>query len=202
MHDMDDRHESNRGHMVPIGQAHEVDTALPVYQSDNFAGGWYCDALREARFGNDHSARRREIIFAVCFAESYIFEWVRSKCVEGVNDYFPPTRRKKRDPRYRRSLEKKWRQVPHELHQDGKIRRKPQLDLSGLEDLLRYRHGLIHATASRLATEAQPPETKPFPRRSDLTALSPSWAVRIVFDLVSELHDQLGEPKPEYLVEP
>ena len=179
--------------------------ALPVtvWQSDNYAEDWYRDAVAEARSGGDHSARRREIIFASCFAESFIFEWARRKLqIDEINDYFPPEPRFKNDPRYRRDVAKKWKMVPKNLHQAGKIKLIPKLDRSRLGELLRYRHGLLHAWASRPATAGQSVKTRPFPRKKDLKALNPGWAVSIVFDLISELCDQLGEPKPEYLKKP
>jgi hypothetical protein len=50
-----------------------------VWVSDNFSEDWFSDALKEARSGTDFNARRREIIFAACFAESYLFEWTRRR---------------------------------------------------------------------------------------------------------------------------
>jgi hypothetical protein len=180
-------------------------TMLPVtvWQSDNYAEDWYRDAVAEVRSSGDHNARRREIIFASCFAESFIFEWSRRKLqIEEIDDYFPPMPRFKNDPRYRRNLLYKWKEVPKELQEAGKLKLQPNLDLSRLGELLRYRHGLIHAFASRPATDTQPQRTTPFPRKKDLKTLKLGWAVSIVYDLVSELCDKLGEPKPEYLQKP
>lgn len=188
--------------VVPVGLAVEHDIALPVtpWQSDNFAEDWYRDALGEARAGGDHNTRRREIIFAFSFAECFIFEWSRRKLqIDEVNEYFPVKRRFKNDPNYRRTLTDKWKMVPAELHTAGKIPALPTLDLSGLEELLRYRHGLVHAAASRPATAGQPPESIPFPRKRDLKGLTAGWAIDIVFDLVFQLCAQLGESKPPYL---
>lgn len=68
-------------------------TGPTVWLSDNFAQDWFADALNEARTEQDHNSRRREIIFATCFAESYIFEWVRHVVeIEEVNNYFVPLR--------------------------------------------------------------------------------------------------------------
>jgi hypothetical protein len=194
-------HKSKRI-VVQINPAIEHDIALPItaWQSDNFAEDWYHDALGEARSGSDHNARRREVIFAVSFAESFIFEWARRKLqIEEVNEYFPSKRRFKNDSRYRRSLVEKWRMIPTELYEAGKLTVCPALDLSALEQLLRYRHGLIHAASSRPSTQNQSPESKPFPRKKDLNDLAPGWAVNIVFNLVSQLCEQLNESKPPYL---
>ena len=166
-----------------------------LWTSDNYAEDWYRDAVAAARSGGDHDARRREIIFAICFAESFIFEWARRKLkIKEIDEYFPPKNRRK--------LLDKWKEVPKRLDKAGKIKVQPSLELSGLAHLLRYRHGLIHASASRPATDRQQPKTKPFPRKKDLKALKAGWALSIVFDLVSELCDQLGEPKPDYLQKP
>ena len=39
----------------------------------SFAQDWFIDALNEARNGIDYNAKRREILFSVCVAESYFF---------------------------------------------------------------------------------------------------------------------------------
>jgi len=174
-----------------------------VWLSDNFAQDWFADALHEARTGKDYNARRREIIFAVCFAESYIFEWVRRKVqIEELNDYFPASRRFPNDPRYHRPLKDKWKKLPKELYEAGKIPSDPNLDLLGLEELLGYRNGLVHAAASRPATDSQSEETKPFPTKEMLNRLEPGWALRIVVALVKALHQAVGDPLPEYAEEP
>ena len=140
-----------------------------VWLTDNYAEEWYRDAVAEARSGGGHDARRREIIFASCFAESFIFEWARDKLqVEEINDYFPPERRFDGDSQYRRDLKKKWKEVPKELYKAGKIGTQPNLHLIRFAEILRYRHGLIHAAASRPAADKQSPKTKPFPRKKDL----------------------------------
>src|SRR5688572_8593570 len=65
-----------------------------VWITSSFAPAWFQDALREARMGTDHTARRSEIVFAVCFAESYLVEWVRDAVLKGrmeqLSTYFPP----------------------------------------------------------------------------------------------------------------
>lgn len=187
----------------PLAEA-TASVGIPtVWLSDNFAQDWFADALLEARIGKDHNARRREIILAACFAESYIFEWVRRKVqIEELNDYFPPSPRFPDDPRYRRTLKDKWKELPKELYEAGKIPSNPNLDLSGLGTLLKYRHGLVHAAASRPATDSQPEETKPFPTKQMLNRLKPGWAVSIAVDLVKALHQAVGDPLPEYIEEP
>jgi hypothetical protein len=176
---------------------------ITVWISDNFAEDWFLDALREAQTGTDHNAIRREIILAGCFLESYIFEWARRKLqIEEINDFFPPKPRLAGDPRYRRTLKDKWKQIPGELYAEGKIPSNPNLDLSGLGTLLKYRHGLVHAAGSRPATDSQPQETRPFPTKDMLKSLKPGWAVRIAVDLVTSLHNAIGDPLPDYVQRP
>jgi hypothetical protein len=54
---------------------------LTVWLTYSFAPDWFEDALHEAKTGIDHNAQRREIVFAVCCAESYLFEWVRDEII-------------------------------------------------------------------------------------------------------------------------
>ena len=192
-----------RASQAGIGTAYANGYPPTVWLSDNYAEDWYRDALAEARSGGGHDARRREIIFATCFTESFIFEWARDK-LDGneINDYFPPKRSSKCDPRYRRKLRDKWKEVPSELHQAGKIGVCPTLDLSRLGTLIKYRDGLIHAAASRPATDTQPAKMNPFPTRKSLRSLNAGWTVRTVFDLVSTLCNQIGDPMPTYLEKP
>ncbi len=174
-----------------------------VWLADSFSEDWYKDTLHEVQTGKDHNSIRREIIFATCFAESYIFEWARQNLqIEEINDYFPPAPRFKNDPRYRRTLKEKWNQIPIELYEADKITVEPKLDISELETLLKYRHGLVHASASRPASSSQPKKTKPFPSKDMLKKLQPGWAATIVAKLVINLHQSIGTSVPSYVVIP
>jgi hypothetical protein len=128
-----------------------------VWWADSFAQDWFADALREARTGIDPGAVRREVIFAACFAESYIFEWTRSKIpIEELTNYFPPRPRRDRDPQYRRRLQDKWQEIPKELFKDKKIPVAPNLKLRRLAKLLQYRNDFVHAAAGRPVTDRSP----------------------------------------------
>lgn len=56
---------------IPSAEAFGMPT---IWLSYCFAPEWFADALNEAKTGRDHNTRRREIIFAVCCAESYLVE--------------------------------------------------------------------------------------------------------------------------------
>jgi hypothetical protein len=108
---------------------------------ENFAQDWFADTLHEAKKGTDHYAIRREVVFATCFLESYLFEWTREKIqIEEINCYFPPGDYT--------SLKCKWKSIPQKLAGKNKLISTPTLDLSGLGELIKYRNGLVHAKAS------------------------------------------------------
>src|SRR5713101_4785635 len=73
----------------------------------SFAPDWFEDALTEASRGQDHHARRREIIFAVCAVESYLVEWVRDEVLKrqfaSLTSYFPSGDR--------RGITQRWKEV-------------------------------------------------------------------------------------------
>jgi hypothetical protein len=167
-----------------------------VWTADDFAASWYKDALAEAR-ARGEDARRREIIFAACFAECFIFEWARHKVGLDIIHYFSPD---KGHPAYRRPLRTKWEQVPKELHAAKVISVCPKLHLRRLDNLSGYRNGLLHAATSLPAINPQPEATQPpYPTRRRLMSLQPGYAVNVVYDLVSQLCDQTSEEKPPYL---
>ena len=89
--------------------------------------------------------------------------------------------------------------TPKELFKNGKIPCDPKLDPSELDRLVKYRNGLVHAAASRPASDSQPSKTKPYPTRGDLERLAPGWALRVVVSLVRSLHEAVGEPVPDYI---
>ena len=59
---------------IRVGEQSETE----LWRSASWASRWFADASREAHIGPDVDARRREIVFAVCFVESYLFEWTRA----------------------------------------------------------------------------------------------------------------------------
>ncbi|MCH8988210.1 MAG: hypothetical protein IIA92_05315 [Chloroflexi bacterium] len=167
-----------------------------IWQSANFAESWYRDALKESVAGGA-DARRREILFATCFLESYIFEWARRNLqIEEVNNFLISK------PRRMRSLLTKWKKIPQELFEADKLNTKPVLDVSGLDDLIKHRNGLVHAHASRPANPSQAAETMPFPTINELEHREPGWACKIAVELISELHRQIGTAVPDYLEMP
>jgi hypothetical protein len=181
----------------------EVFGELTVWLTYSFAPEWFEDALHEANTGTDHNARRREIVFAVCFAESYLFEWVRDtvldkgnseELVRNLNQYFPPG---KWQP-----VIDKWKDVPKKLLNDGLIPATPNLGLpywENFKSLVGMRNGLVHARSSRPETGQQPEREKPLPSKGDLDKLQAGWPTEVVVTLAKELHKAIGTPVPDWL---
>lgn len=177
---------------------------LTAWKSYSFAPEWFADALREAkdkrRGVEGRGCRRREILFAVCAAESYVFEWVRDTVLnhdyEKLREYFPADEK--------RGILEKLREIPKELlKEDGLI--SGALDCGGREwsnfrEVVEYRDGLVHAAASRPETQGQPEGEKPVPAASVLDALPPGWAVERVRVILRKLHgDTKTMPLPSWL---
>jgi putative transcriptional regulator len=198
------RDEPNGGGQIvsPAPAIARISAISPtVWLTYSFAPEWFADALREAQTGQDHHARRREIVFAVCCAESYLLEWVRDEVLkrdfQGLNRYFIPGKWQ--------SVVDKWRDIPKQLCDDGLIPAIPNLGEPYWEDwrkLVADRNGLVHARASRPESDSQSNDRNPLPSRSDLDQLPAGWAVRVVVTLVRRLHDAVGTSPPTWLVDP
>lgn len=162
---------------------------------DRFAREWFNDAVREATNGSGLHARRREILFAVCFAEAYIVEWALHDVFHGdlrkFQVYFPHGRR-------RRSAIDKWREVPDEMFRDGVISKAPKRRAAywqRFQELSEERDLLVHAVVSR-------PEDASHEARTRLAELNGGWAIRTAVDLVRNLHETLGTDAPDWMVLP
>jgi hypothetical protein len=178
---------------------------LTVWLTYSFAPDWFEDALHEAKTGIDHNAQRREIVFAVCCAESYLFEWVRDEIIgksameeliKYLNKYFPPGKRM--------GVLDRWKFVTKQLWKDGFIG-EPDFSRAYWGDfmqLVEVRNGLVHARASRPETAQQPQEEKPVPSKNDLDELPAGWATKVVVELIKTLHRSVGTSCPSWLVAP
>jgi hypothetical protein len=164
--------------------------------SMTFAPAWFNDALRETEANRD--ARRREIVFAVACAESYLFEWVRDSIVRGdlaaLGKYFPPDRKL--------GVRDRWKAVIKELHDDGKIAAPQGFGGSIWSDfrtLVRHRDGVLHASASRPDVAGSPPHEKPTPTMRSFEEMKPGEAAGIVRALIFDLHNVTGTSPPDWL---
>jgi hypothetical protein len=159
---------------------------LKHWKNYPFAPEWFADALLEAKH-EGRGPRRREILFAVCAAESYLFEWVLGPVLKHdfkkLNKYFPAGRKW--------GVLEKLEKIPTQLKEDGLV--SGALDCHGQEwidfrKVVRYRHGLVHAAASRPQTDDQPENEKPNPETDVLDAMEPGWALGVVRVILRKLH--------------
>lgn len=170
-----------------------------IWQAYSWARDWFDDALNETRV-SDHRSRRREVLFSVCFAESYLFEWVRDDVLKGdyqkLANYFPFDSK--------RGLRRKWKEVIKQLKRDSLIQNIDFGGPAGAEwvRLVKYRDGLVHARASRPSTPTQEGEKEPVPSKTILDQLQPGWALKTVNDRIRKLHDAANTAVPSWLVDP
>jgi hypothetical protein len=181
-----------------------------ISATSRFDEAWFADAQREAVEGplGDFHARRREIVFSVICAESYIVEWAVDQLMESgrgvarslgqTHDLLPPY-----FPR-NRSLFDQWQEVPQELVRDGYLEPfavvEPMPPFADFRRLIEMRHDVTHANVSRLELHTGSEETSRVLRTTttQLAQLAPRWATRIVAERIQELHRLVGTPPPPW----
>ena len=181
--------------LVGVEARGETGNVTPVI-SMTFAPAWFNDALRETETNRD--ARRREIVFAVACAESYLFEWVRDSVVRGdlaaLAKYFPFDRKL--------GIRDRWPAVVKELRDDGRIATTQNLGgtiWANFRNLVDYRDGVLHAKASRSDVAGSPSNEKPMPTMHTFEQMTPGEAAEIVRALILDLHDATGTTPPSWL---
>ncbi len=186
----------------PPAPAQAQGHAPTVWLSANWSRSRFEDMQREANAAVEgidvRHARRREIIFAIAFAESYLFEWVRDDVLRGSSDelprYFPAG--------VHRGPDTKWKAVLAHLERDDRIQLNP--DLGGprgeqWQRLIDYRNGLIHAAASRPDSDTQSEDLRPVPQVRDLAECPAGWALSVVAFRARKLHAASGTAMPRWL---
>ena len=165
--------------------------------SQSFAKAWFKDALNEARHGIDIDSRRREIIFAVAFAESYLVEWVRDdilkKDFNKFNLYFPINKRM--------SAVDKWKETPKQLCKDKLLRETPILEATfwvNWTKLIDYRDEFIHAVTS-CPENLELLHKKESSKIHEMSKIKSGWATNVVIELVKQFHKAANMPTPEWL---
>ena len=173
--------------------------AATIWLTGNYANLWFIDALNEARSEPSRDSNRRQIIFAVCFIESYLFEWVRDEVLKGdyasIDKYFPITQK--------RGIKDRWKEVIKQLHDEDLIPDIPDYRTStAWEDfnkLVDYRDGLVHGAASRPETSSQPNKNNPVPSTKQLSKIESDWPTKAAVNLVGELHQTTNTQTPDWL---
>jgi hypothetical protein len=190
------------------------DTGAVIWTASKFAEDWFKDALQESREQDDHNARRREILFSVAFAESYLVEWIRDEVFKGdfqrFHKYYMSDREKHKDrkkdgkPLFQRGVSEKFKEIPSDLHKSNLIAWPPDWSKNFKEfrELVAYRDGLVHASSSRPESGGMPKGEKPVATLGTLMRLPAAWAIRVVAELVKELHRVSGTNEPPWLILP
>jgi hypothetical protein len=176
------------------------DPPTPIIKQ-HFSKAWFIDASNEAQKNRDKDARRREILFSVCFAESYLFEWTRDELLAGsekdLNRYFPPGKK--------RGVKEKWKDVPKQLQSESRIDGVPPLNDSFWKDfcdLVDLRDGLVHARASRPLVPGSATNETPVPSVNALVEMEAGWPTKVVTNLVRSFHQHANKPIPTWLKSP
>jgi hypothetical protein len=185
----------------PPGVLRASGVAPDVWLSATFAPLWFSDGQREAAL-DGADARRREIVFAVCFAESYLLEWVRDEALRrqfrDLDKYFRPDAR--------RGVIQKWKDVTTQLESDQVVPVRPDYGQSAawrdFTKLVGYRDGLVHARASRPKTGDTSEAATPAPTIHVLENMERGWPTGVVIALVTELHAAVGTAPPAWLRNP
>jgi hypothetical protein len=191
----------------PSDAIHVQTTTFPVniLITASFARYWLDDALIEAKKESSRDSKRREIVFAVCFAETYIFEWVRNKFfpkdIEGLFHCFTtPSEKGGRRPK---NIKEKWK-VTKQLSEDGKIKDTIVFDKGknvvwgDFCDLIDYRNSLVHAALSIPESSSPPELIKKLPTISDFNRMKIGWATGVVVNLVRHFHEVIGIKPPDW----
>jgi hypothetical protein len=196
MDDPIDKNEPQGEHRIISLASHAITSSCSVasptvWLSYSFAPEWLADARREAETGSDHHSRRREIIFSVSVAETYLVEWVRDEVLNRdfseLSKFFPPGDKA--------GVLEKWKRV----RKTAGLRPVNGSYWEDFCELVAMRNGLIHASSSRPETDGQPEDEQPKPSRKTLEKLQPGWAVGVVLTVVKELHDAAGTSVPKWI---
>jgi hypothetical protein len=178
------------------------DQLVTMIVKANFAKDWFEDAYNEVTKTPYAAARRREIIFAVCATESYLFEWARdiliskypTEFLNKLTDCFPENSKK--------PITEKWKDVPKKLWR-GLIEGTPDLrscqTWRTFREVYKYRNALIHAAVSWPKTEVTASLAPARDWKAELGAMGAGQAIEVVAELMRGLNDKAGTPTPDWL---
>ena len=184
--------------MIDIEAYSEVSTPT-LSVAANYSEDWYTDACAEVSNSANSNNKRREIVFAACFLESYIYEWVRNYGANYIIKYFSTTAKNADGKCYTRKLKNKWKYIPPEMAKELGVAKDVKLDLSGLGTLIVLRNGFVHAATSKLYNAFTVKEAQPVPSQEQLGLIKSGWAASVAENLIISLHEQIDSNAPGYL---
>jgi len=158
------------------------------------------DALNEIEIEDGQNSRRREILFAVCFSESYIIEWVRDEIFAGNIKGFVE---KFASGRKFGGAYQIWTVILEKLKKEKLI--PETVDLTAepcwteFRNLRYYRNELVHGAASLPEGNTLNYGKERLLPPSELSKLKPCWAIGVTIELVKCLHKAVGTSPPEWL---
>jgi hypothetical protein len=196
----DNVYKTNEIIINPDSCSMEITSYSPtIWVTQNFACEWFKDAVNEVTAGKNLNNRRREIVFSVLFAESYLLEWVRDSILNNdfieLNNFFPPGSR--------RGVKEKWKEIPKQLFDKRLLSGLPDLNnkfWSDWNQLVDYRDGLIHASASRPSSSHLSVKEKPIPDGKTLQDMTPGWLIEVTIKMIKEFHKASNLSIPEWMV--
>jgi hypothetical protein len=165
-----------------------------------WAEDWWHDLTRATSEADGSSrgardAKRREIIAASAFIETYLYEFVHDRLWKGQSEpltvIFPDDDR--------RDLTTRWNEAIRELHGRGLLAHRPDVGGPHGEEwkrLLAFRGWLLHANASR--PNGQAANRVPL-SLEEFDGLDVGWATAVVTERVRRLHTAAALDLPDWL---
>lgn len=191
---------TSRNFVEQVEATMSITTEVQTVCYPRLSEAWLDDVRDEETREPSRDARRRQIVAAATFADSYLYEWVRDEVLrdearrwEMVFELFPEDDR--------RGVLKRWKEVPKDLLDLGLIPGIPDLGQFRWEEfrrLISYRDGLVHGTASCPEGSHFPPGREPVPTMAELEALEPNWATNTVLGLIGLLHEASRTEVPDW----
>jgi len=198
---MSDQHSPEEKTIYPdnVPGGWTVEEQEATWYAQSYAAEWYDDALRESKSEaeteeDERQSKRREVVFSVCFVESFLYEQVSHILhfdIVKLAKYFP---RGVRIP-----IKERWKNIWNELHRDGLLLKKPNFETKvwqGFRQLVVFRDGYVHGGASLPEPSSGDSRLdKPKPGPWEVDELQRGFAVKRVWDLVQEAYTWID---PEY----
>ena len=153
--------------------------------SAKYSEKWLTDAIIESKKRESQDTIRREIVFSVCFVESYLVEWVCSLVeLDEVASYFPL--------REGEGTIDRWQSVTSKLQKGQIIATEPDFSQSDVwpefRKLVKFRDGLVYAVACLSGIMEQTNKGASALSPDDLARVVPGWACGVGITFIKELH--------------